>query len=91
MTAAATGSNCKSCGAPIYWVELESGKRMPLDPALNTSATDWPATTFGLIAVPIRGGLGHALRANDAIDTRIFRYHYSHFATCPNAAEHRKT
>ena len=24
-------ATCSSCDAPIYWVTLESGKRMPLD------------------------------------------------------------
>ena len=24
-------SNCKSCGAEIQWVEMDSGKKMPLD------------------------------------------------------------
>jgi hypothetical protein len=26
-------SNCKSCGAAIFWVESANGKRMPLDAA----------------------------------------------------------
>ena len=25
------GSTCRSCGAPITWIELVSGKRMPFD------------------------------------------------------------
>jgi hypothetical protein len=24
-------AECRGCGAPIYWVTLDSGKRMPLD------------------------------------------------------------
>lgn len=24
-------SNCKNCGAPLKWVEMASGKKMPLD------------------------------------------------------------
>lgn len=24
-------SNCKSCGAPIYWAKTGSGKNMPID------------------------------------------------------------
>lgn len=27
---------CKSCGATIIWTEMESGKKMPLNPLLYT-------------------------------------------------------
>lgn len=67
---------CRSCGAEVEWVVTEKGKRMPLD------------------AGEVEGG-------NIVIDglgpTRVAKYvangagnRVSHFATCPNAKEHRK-
>lgn len=83
-------SVCRSCAAPIVWVEIEaSGRRMPLDPALDVSdMAAWPVDTAGLVAV--RAGFGHVLANGSAVDTSTFSYHRSHFVTCPNAAEHRR-
>jgi hypothetical protein len=60
-------SKCRSCGARIQWVEMESGSRMPLD--VNSQR----------MVVVGDDGKGHVLAAFT-----------SHFATCPNASEHRK-
>ena len=37
-------ARCKSCGAPIVWVEMVSGKRMPVDakPAKLVVLDDMP-------------------------------------------------
>jgi len=66
-------SKCSSCGAEIIWTVTAAGKRMPVD-----------AAPIGKVTV---------LRTNpaDAL-TPLSRqvYHFvSHFATCPNAHQHR--
>lgn len=68
-------SLCRSCGAEIRWVVSSNGKSMPLD------ATPDPA---GLVAV--HNGVAHVGR-NMVEGEQKFT---SHFATCPNARDHRK-
>jgi hypothetical protein len=63
-------ANCKGCGVPIVWAELENGKRVPLDPR--------PA----VYEVTLEGIAPEALSATRA-DRR--RFMVSHFATCPDA------
>lgn len=58
---------CASCGAPVVWVVMESGARMPLDPPQKR-----------VVIIPTTG------------KGRVMDTHVSHFATCPNAAGHRK-
>jgi len=67
---------CTSCGADIYWVVMyPSGKRMPLD----------VKPVAGLIKVEIGvPDTGHMRGQDDEL------LYLSHFATCPNAAHHRK-
>lgn len=65
---------CKSCRKPIRWVVTANGKRMPIDPAPSTD---------GNLVLDDRG-VAH-------FDWRPGRAKYvSHFATCPNAAQHRR-
>lgn len=66
-------TNCKSCGASIIWMVMESTKRP--HPFNAKPVTGWHETglTFGDARVVTSG-----------------RYYVSHFATCPNAKEHRK-
>lgn len=68
-------SRCRSCAAEIIWAHTEKGKRIPLD------------------AEPVEGG---NIELRDGIATiygqAIFgteALYVSHFATCPDAAEHR--
>lgn len=66
---------CRSCGAPILWgISARSGKSVPLDPE------------------PVENG-NLRLTGPPDFPTVIFvreGTHVSHFATCPNAAAHRK-
>lgn len=68
-------AHCHSCGAPIVWALTEKGKRMPLD--ADAGATE---------GVRYRVVDGDAIRCVDNEPG-----HISHFATCPNSAQHRKT
>lgn len=78
-------SNCRSCKAPIIWAYSEAGNPMPID------------------AEPSDDGNIELLHDdNGRIDAQVIsplflatpttaQRHKAHFATCPNAAEHRKT
>lgn len=73
--------NCSSCGAEINWVpSAANGVSMPLDAA--------PCPDGNVV---INGGKAHVLNRNlfagEAPETPRYK---SHFATCPNAAKHRK-
>lgn len=68
-----SASRCSSCGAEIIWTVTAAGKRMPVDSA-----------PVGKVTV---------LRTNaaDALTplSRQVDHFVSHFATCPNAQQHR--
>ncbi len=69
-------SECSSCGAKIIWALTEGGKRMPLDAK--------PVTMF---ALPTKRQAEGAGIAPTAVSITVYQ---THFASCPNAAEHRK-
>lgn len=74
---------CKSCGEEIIWCKTEKGKPMPVDMA--------PDAGGNLIILP--DGTVAVLKGNDLAIWRTkkgYALHTSHFATCPNAAKHRK-
>lgn len=67
---------CNSCGADIFWVRTKNGARMPLDamPALDGN-------------LELRGNVAVFVTPDaNAVESR----YKSHFATCPNASQHRK-
>jgi hypothetical protein len=75
-------SNCRSCRAPVTWVLTVNGRKMPLDPK---------PTDDGNVAVrrDERGDMrGHVLREGEEPKAGERRF-TSHFATCPNAGQHR--
>ena len=68
-------AQCRSCGASIVWAVTEKGKRIPMD------------------AEPLAFRPGEfLLTASDPPEatTMNLKVYRSHFATCPNANEHRK-
>lgn len=72
-------SVCRSCGAEIRWVEMEgSGKRMPIDPAPSPRGN---VEVFDNVNARVVAGPDLLVGVN---------YYTSHFATCPQAAKHRK-
>ena len=73
-------SNCRSCSAEIRWVKTEQGKNMPVDA---------DPVDDGNLAVDWDQGVCHYLKPPDQDDYTGRRY-TSHFATCPNAKQHRK-
>lgn len=71
---------CKSCGAAIIWASIEpSGKSHPVDAEPSEAGNIALSTRAGrVVARVLKKGeeYGHPRRT-------------SHFATCPNAAQHR--
>lgn len=76
-------AHCRSCDAPIIWTVTQNGKKMPVD------------------ADPVIAERGFRLEEDDdphEPPTALFtvapfdgeRLHLSHFATCPDAREHRR-
>lgn len=76
-------TKCRSCGEEIIWIKMKSGKAMPCD----------------VKPIPYResfsGGMKLVTPAGDVISGNYdgtsdnFAY-ISHFATCPNADQHRR-
>ena len=74
-------SRCRSCGAPIIWAVTKSGRSMPLD-----EATD-PA---GNVLLLENGNCLVPAPEDDVWEAAGGTRHTSHFATCPNADQHRR-
>lgn len=72
-------ARCTSCGALIIWAVTKNGKPMPVD------AVSAPTGNIALVPDPDPREPPTA----QYLKTPGVRY-LSHFATCPNAAEHRK-
>lgn len=82
---------CKSCGQDIFWVKIRlgAGGRMPLD-----AEPVWVRKEAGGKAYFLQNG--EAIRgritgdADDDPDAEVVEAYVSHFATCPQADEHRR-
>jgi hypothetical protein len=70
---AGVSETCRSCGAPITWARTTSGKPIPLDPE--------PVDRGNL---EVEDGVARPV----LIEAGKLRY-VTHFATCPNAPQHR--
>ena len=68
-------SKCRSCGAPIEWAVTDAGKMIPLDAD--------PVPEGNLV---VEAGKSRARTVDDP-GVVFWR---THFATCPNADEHRR-
>ena len=69
-------SRCTSCGAEILWIKTERGKLAPVDAKSEKRFVLDPLAARLAPDAPPQARL---------VDTFV-----SHFATCPNAAQHRK-
>lgn len=67
---------CSTCGAPVHWGVTASGRRMPLDPG--------PDEGGDLVLED-----GRFVAFEPLLHGDVPRY-VSHFATCPDAEQHRK-
>lgn len=71
---------CTSCGADILWVKSIGGSPMPLN-----------AQSVGDGNIAVIDNVGHVRKGEmfePFYDGPLYK---SHFATCPNAAKHRKS
>lgn len=76
---------CRSCNAAVQWTRTSKGKPMPLD------ADPHPDGTFLALPDPHAAGPTIAEFIPAALRGQYpGKLHRSHFATCPNAAAHRK-
>jgi hypothetical protein len=77
-------STCKSCGAPVWFAKVSPTKTMIVDREPS------PDGNIELL-VPVRLGNDITCRVIPKAERdRVLIKHKSHFATCPNAAQHRK-
>lgn len=78
-------ARCRSCSAPIRWLTSDAGRPFPVD-------VD-PVDTGNVLEAWIGGeAIAVVLSAGELEGARIAGRELlvSHFATCPNAATHRK-
>lgn len=71
-------ANCKSCGEPVAWVTMQSGKKMPLDPLPQEDGN-----------IEIVGATGRVVPRSEA-ERREGMLYRSHYASCPDASKHRR-
>lgn len=79
-------AKCKSCGNPLIWVQLKSGKMHPCDPAL---VQFWANPNARGSVVTQQGEVVHC-DFDGPLEEMTDVGYISHFATCPNAAQHRR-
>lgn len=77
---------CRSCGAKIRFVKMKSGKSMPVNEKIVNYKTD----PHGKERIVTPGGdVVACVTGINADEATGFGY-VSHFATCPNARNHRR-
>lgn len=83
---------CRSCKAPMRWVTLPSGKRNPLD--VEPDPVHGNILLFEFIDAAGRPWrLATVVQNEDLLDearTLGIPLYRTHFATCPDAEEHRR-
>lgn len=70
---------CGSCGAPVTWAKTAAGKVIPLDPE--------PVANGNVL---LRDGVAIVFGAKSGAPPAGERRYKSHFATCAQAAQHRR-
>lgn len=78
---------CRSCGQLVVWIRTRGGKNMPCDPQMLTYRQS--ATGKERIVTTAGDVVSAEVVESGAADSTGIGY-ISHFATCPNAARHRK-
>jgi len=91
-------ARCKSCGAEIRWIRMESGKLMPVDPGQNRYdcmiIEGGPGEPDNIeTCVTGDGKVYRGVIMNDPDDPNypdtVIGYR-PHWATCPHADQHRR-
>jgi hypothetical protein len=82
---------CSSCGKTIVWVKTIKDERMPID-SPSVGFVDPEGDLRGLFAIVMgRERVAYALSKLPAELVNKCIAWRTHFATCPNAADHRKS
>lgn len=74
---------CKSCGAEILFIRMKTGRSMPCNPR----ALQYRPDPSGSISLVTPDG---NIKRGEPDSTSGYLGYISHFATCPNASEHRR-
>lgn len=82
------GSTCSSCGSPIQWARMRSGRAMPCDP---DAVEFWPGSGGRERFVVDGDVVAGERRQLSVLQGSPRRGLVPHWATCPSADEHRKT
>lgn len=86
---------CSSCGSRMIWAVSLTGRRIPID---ASPLSEFPERELGVFVLLRRTGaeepLAMPLAAMSALSFAVAAEHgvplfVSHFATCPNADQHR--
>lgn len=80
-------ARCRTCRAPVVWAVLPSGRRIPLDPEPDPAGrvrldAIGPATDRAAMVLPTDEAEAAHAAGEDL--------YVSHFATCPQADQHRR-
>lgn len=78
-------STCRSCGANIRWIKMQSGKYMPCDCPKRSMMRGYGDD----VIVTEDGNVVQGTFASYENGANISGY-VSHFSTCPNAKQHRR-
>lgn len=89
---------CRSCGAAIGFIDLPSGKKMPVDPELvktfrasTEPGAMVPMIPAALVLVTERGALIRGIEVSPTYrDAEPVEGYVSHFATCTDPQAHRR-
>ncbi len=80
---------CRACGAAIYWVRTSNGKSMPCNPEELPVV---PSNTGDIWAVSFDGEVFRGWICSESYEDERWVYaRVSHFATCPEADQFRRS
>lgn len=74
---------CQTCGARIVWAVTGNNKRMPIDASPREDGDLWLDMVDDRASVPVA-------RRVDLYTAADAPRYVSHFATCPDADQHRR-
>lgn len=81
---------CSSCGAPVLWLTTTKGKPMPVDPALLLVVPGDASPPRATVVTPGGEVVTGRLVEREPAGAVAVAGRPSHFATCPDAAAHRR-
>lgn len=73
-------TSCRSCGAKMFFLTMESGRANPVDAEPAENGNIWIG----------EDGIGHVITKGAEYDAANGPLYMSHFATCPNAKPFKK-